>query len=469
MRSSPLLEAYRREHRQELTYRWLKRSGVAMALLAVALVGYVYHSGGDDPQARQAPVPLSPAPPALLATAGGPVDLGPTPDLEGLALPRAPRAPLSPAETHVEGELRPKARLLDLLLGHGADADEVAEAMRALERVYDARKLRPHQRYEMWRGVDGHIDRLLLHLTSLRYVEVVREGGVFVAREREFETRSERVRVLGTVQTTLGAALEQAGERASLALMVRDFFSPEIDFRSHVRRSDQFRILVEKVMVGDRFVQYGSILAAEYRGQMGIVRAFRYEQPDLGAGVYDEQGQSLQRLFLRHPVPGARITSRFSLRRLHPILKRYRPHLGIDYAAPTGTPVQAVADGQVIFAGQQGQNGLLLVLRHAGGYKSHYGHLHRLAKGIRSGVKVRRGQVVASVGNSGLSTGPHLHYGLSRDGRYLDPEKLPAVRAEPVSPEHMADYLATIGPLTRELESMAMQDEALFGDLVLPP
>jgi len=376
---------------------------------------------------------------------------------------------LSPAETHGSGELKRKQALIDALVAHGLDRHECEDAARALASKLDPRKLHPGQRYEFWRTTDGRLDRLLLYRTALRYVEVVAQGGTFEAREREAETQVEAVRVAGVIETSLGAALQRAGESGRLALLCRDFFADKIDFRSDVRRGDQFRLIVEKVMVGDRFVKYGRILAAEYRGRKGRLRGYAYTSPDDSTGVFDDNGQSQRRVFLRTPVPGARITSRFSMRRLHPIYKKYRPHLGVDYAASTGTPVRVVADGRVIFAGKKGANGLLMVVRHADGYKSHYAHLHAFAKGVRAGAEVKQGQVIAQVGNTGLSTGPHLHYGLSRDGRYVDPEKVAPVRVQSVPAAHMNDFLAAIAPLARDLDHMALQDETLFGDLVLPP
>lgn len=471
MLGSPLLESYRRELRREQTARWARRGAIAAGVLAVLGLGYAYHRSRGTPEGQSGLQPLIPSHDELerRAAEATPLDGGASADARGEPpLPRATER-LTPAQTHGTGELGANQALIDALAAHGLQRSESEDAARALATVLDPRKLRPGQRYEFWRTTDGRLDRLLLYRTALRYVEVVADGGTFSAREREAETQVEPVRVAGVIETSLGAALVRAGESSRLALLFRDFFADEIDFRSDVRKKDQFRLIVEKVMVGDRFVKYGRILAAEYRGHKGRRRGYAYTNPDGRTGVFDDNGQSRRRVFLRSPVPGARITSRFSMRRLHPIYKKYRPHLGVDYAAPTGRAVLSVADGRVVFAGRKAANGLLLVIRHDGGYKSHYAHLHALAKGVRAGVEVRQGQVVAQVGNTGLSTGPHLHFGLSRDGRYQDPEKVGPVRAESVPAEHMNHFLSVIAPLARDLDHMALQDETLFGDLVLPP
>ncbi|MBM4321742.1 MAG: M23 family peptidase, partial [Deltaproteobacteria bacterium] len=335
--------------------------------------------------------------------------------------------------------------------------------------IFDPRRLRPGQKYEFWRSLDGHLDRFLLQTSQLSTFEVVQEGGRFVARFKEAVQRTEMVRIFTTIETSVGAALARAGEKPGLAILLRDFFASDIDFQVHTRKGDQLKIIVEKVLIDDRFVRYGKILAAEYRGSVARVRGFAFVDPEGKSGVYDEQGRSRQIMFLRSPVPGHRITSGLSSSRLHPVLKRYMPHNGVDYRTRTGTPVQAAADGQIQFYGTKGYNGQLLVLTHGSGYKTYYGHLSRLARGLAVGQKVKRGQVVAYTGNTGLSTAPHLHYGISRDGRYLNPAKPPAERAPDIPSGSMKEFLAIVAPLSRDLDHMGPGNEALLGDLLISP
>lgn len=484
MMGNPLFESYRRELRQELVRRWVVRLVPVLGVCSVLALGWIYHvSTNEEPSPRlwgppaAAPATTMALPlPQSLAAPGAAASTATAPNgdlLLGLAEPQhgvpAVLQQAPPAPTHLTGELAPGERLLDLLLSQGFARDEVDAMLRQLRSVFDPRRLRPGQKYECWRSLDGHLDRFVLQATPLDTYEVVLEGGRFVARQRQATTRTEVVRVLGTVESTVSAALVKAGERPGLAVLLRDFFASDIDFSLHARKGDLIKIIVEKVMVEDRFVRYGSILAAEYRGSVARLRGFTFTDADGRTGVYDEQGQSRQTMFLRSPVPGRRISSRFNTNRFHPILKRHMPHRGVDYQAPTGTPVLATADGQVVSVGRKGNNGLLVTLSHEGGYRTHYAHLSRVARGLTPGQQVKRGQVVAYTGHSGLSTAPHLHYAVSRDHSYLDPQKLPARRAASIPASSMGDFLATIAPLSRDLDHMALGNDALYGDLLITP
>ncbi len=456
---SPLLEAYRKELRREAIRRWSIRIGLVTAGVGLLVGALVYESNREVPQEPQ---PLTPRPEQVLAAAAGTVDGG--------VSPAAPRDLGPPVQTHDRGKLKRNQRVLDIMVAHRVPPRDMGRAVAELSRVVDMRTLRPGMEWELWLSPDGRLERFVLHLTPLKYAQVQRVAEGYRATKGEQETHTELVRVSGVIHTSLAKAIEQAGESPSLAVRFKELFESQIDFRADVRQGDQFRMLVQKIMVEDRFVKYGQVLAGEYRGAVGRFSAFRYTDPEGRAGIYDEQGRSTRTMFLKSPVPGARITSGFSLRRLHPIYKRYRPHLGVDYAAPPGTRVLCAADGRVVFAGWKGANGLLLVVKHARGYKTHYAHLLRLARGIKPGVQVRQGQVVAYVGNTGVSTGPHLHYGVSVNGRYVDPQKMPDIRERSVDPRYMKDFLTTIAPLARALRHMALQDETMFGhELVTMP
>jgi len=475
MLDGPLFESYRQEARRELLRRWTLRLLPVGAVLLVLSAGGLYHLATSS---EEAPEPLLPVVP--ISQAVRPPEAGPEEPVEGPELPTRvlPSGGVlavvdQPQEgllhPHVTGELTRNDRLRDILLSQGIPKDETDRALAALGRVFDPRKLRPGQRYELWRSLDGHLDRFLLHASPVRTAEVVLEGGSYVSRELQIETRIEVARVLGNIETTVGAAIAAAGEKPRLAALVADFFGAEIDFHSQTRKGDQLRILVEKEMAEGRFVRYGRILAAEYRGGLGRLRAFSYLSPDGSSGIYDEHGQSLEGQFLRSPMPGHRVTSPFSPRRFHPVFKRYAPHRGVDYGGRIGDAVLAAADGTVAFAGEKGGNGLLLTINHPGGYQSLYAHLHRVLPGIKPGTKVKKGQVVAALGNSGVSTGPHLHYGITKSGAYLDPQKLKTPRGNPIPRSQMKDYLATIAPLSRDLDHMALSKDALLGDLLLAP
>jgi len=201
----------------------------------------------------------------------------------------------------------------------------------------------------------------------------------------------------------------------------------EIDFYKDVREGDRFKMVVEKVYKGDQFVRYGTIDGVEYQRGEKIIRGIRYKD-----SYYNENGISMRKAFLKAPLRFNRISSKFSGARRHPILGGLRPHLGVDYAAPIGTPIWAVADGTVTSCGWNNGFGNQVVLRHMNGYTTYYGHLSRFGSGIRKGVRVKQKQVVGYVGSTGLSTGPHLDYRLLKDGQFRNPLKETFIPGVPI-------------------------------------
>ena len=240
--------------------------------------------------------------------------------------------------------------------------------------------------------------------------------------------------------SSLSEAIEQAGERLDLALALAEVFGGEIDFNSDLQPGDTFRLVVEKSVRDDgQFVGYGPVQAAEFVNDGRALSAVRFAAGDDGkAAYYDTEGRSLQRFFLKSPLKfEPRITSRFSRSRMHPVLRYARAHNGVDYGAPAGAPVGSVSNGVVSFAGWTSGGGRTVRVRHASGYESEYMHLSAIASGIRPGTRVQQGELVGNVGSTGLATAPHLHYGLRRDGRYVNPitehQNLPPGEPVPVA------------------------------------
>ncbi|HSN72448.1 MAG TPA: peptidoglycan DD-metalloendopeptidase family protein, partial [Steroidobacteraceae bacterium] len=197
----------------------------------------------------------------------------------------------------------------------------------------------------------------------------------------------------------------------------------------------------------------GNVLAAEFVNAGRTYRAVRYESEDgVIADYFTPEGRSVRRQFLRAPVDFTRISSNFNLRRMHPILNRIRAHKGVDYAAPSGTPIRAAGDGRVTVAGWQGGYGRVVILEHGGGITTLYGHMSRFAKGIKAGQRVRQGQLIGYVGSTGAATGPHLHYEYRVNGVHKNPRTVPLPIAEPIPPGYLADFQARIGPLLADLD-----------------
>jgi murein DD-endopeptidase MepM/ murein hydrolase activator NlpD len=217
-----------------------------------------------------------------------------------------------------------------------------------------------------------------------------------------------------------------------------EIFSLDVDFRTAIRSGDTVRLLIEEHSRGGKFF-YRRILAAEVRARQRVLQAVYYPEDD---AYYRPDGRSLERLFLSAPVRDARISSAFSHRRLHPVLKSYRPHLGIDYAAPAGTPVRSVGDGVVTWADVKGGNGKMVEIRHNGTYSTYYLHLSRIARHIRVGATVEQGQVIGYVGATGLATGPHLDFRLTKNGSFLNPLENQDIAAPAISHRELPAFQA---------------------------
>jgi murein DD-endopeptidase MepM/ murein hydrolase activator NlpD len=221
---------------------------------------------------------------------------------------------------------------------------------------------------------------------------------------------------------SLFASVDAAGEQPELAFAMAAALSGEIDFNSELQPGDRYAVAFERFRREGRPDTYGEISAIEFHNDGRLVRAFRFAADGQAADYYDDEGRSLRRFFLKSPLKfDPTVTSRFSLRRLHPVLRTVRAHRGVDYGAPTGAAVVAVAAGTVLSATSDNVNGRMVRLRHPSGYESSYLHLSAFAPGIRAGARVAQGQTIGRVGSTGLASGPHLHYGLKKDGTYVDP------------------------------------------------
>ncbi len=320
--------------------------------------------------------------------------------------------------------------VIGVLLAHGLRYSEIQRilATRKGGRVFS--RVRAGRRYAVKkRGEEFH--EFILHLNGERRLRVSRTpSGGLKAEEEPIPYVVDVARIQSRIDHSLHRAISDGGGAPVLAGRLGDIFAYVVDFHKDLQSGDELKMLVERRYLGDEFVGYGKILAAELtvRGMRHAAVYFDHK----GGRYYNFRGESLKRAFLRSPLRYTRVSSRFARRRLHPVLKRYRPHLGVDYAAPRGTPVHAVADGVVTWAGRKGPAGKMVKLRHGGGYRTAYLHLYRYARGIRKGRKVVQGQLIGYVGSTGLSTGPHLDYRITRRGRYLDPLKAKLPKGMPL-------------------------------------
>lgn len=231
--------------------------------------------------------------------------------------------------------------------------------------------------------------------------------------------------VEGTIQSSLVQAVSDVGENIELAFMLAGIYEWEIDFFHALRKGDSFRILVEKQFARGKFIGYGKILAADFINQGRFIRALYYET-DKVKGYFKPDGTSMKKGFLKAPLRYSRISSGYTHSRLHPVTGRYQPHYGVDYAAPTGTPIYATADGRVTARSYKKYNGNYIKIKHMNGYETLYLHLSKFTRSVRQGSYVRQGDLIGYVGSTGRSTGPHLDYRIIKDGSYLNPLRFKA-------------------------------------------
>jgi murein DD-endopeptidase MepM/ murein hydrolase activator NlpD len=261
----------------------------------------------------------------------------------------------------------------------------------------------------------------------------------------------------GKLESSLYEAIEAAGERPELIIHFIDLFSWDINWFIDPRTGDQFRMTYEKYYSGGEFIKYGRILAACYVNDGKPYYAYRFNPDTTLDDYFNENGVSLRKSFLKAPLRYHRVSSRFSYSRLHPILKYRRPHLGVDYAAPVGTPVSAAADGKVVFAGNRGGYGKLVIIYHENAYRTQYGHLRRFGRGIRAGKKVKQGQVIGFVGSSGLSTGPHLDFRVQRGKAFINPLSIKSAPVTQVPEKYLPVFRVRVAELNRKLNADAIR------------
>jgi murein DD-endopeptidase MepM/ murein hydrolase activator NlpD len=287
-------------------------------------------------------------------------------------------------------------------------------------------KLRPYVDFKKIKGgtyrlvmdPKGELVNFVYEAGPTEIYEIENDSQGYRAQKKEVPLETYLVRVVGEIRSSLFEAMDAAGERDQLTISFAEILAWEVDFYKDVKEGDRFKVVVEKVYKGDQFIRYGPVHGVEYQSGNWVVRGIEYQ-----GDYYHENGTSLRKAFLKAPLRFNRISSRFSRARKHPILGGIFPHYGVDYAAPPGAPVWAVADGVVVSCGWGGGFGNQVILRHMNGYTTYYGHLSRYGPGIKRGARVKQKQTIGYVGSTGLSTGPHLDYRLAKEGRFRNPLK----------------------------------------------
>jgi murein DD-endopeptidase MepM/ murein hydrolase activator NlpD len=380
-----------------------------------------------------------------------PAMAAPRPALVEMARTVPAPAPVDPFESLLI-EVRPGDTLDALFRENNLSLVDLADILQLSEARDNLRILRPGDVLNVRHDGDS-VQSLARELNISSRFEVHRGDSGFEASVIELPLEHRLVTAHGRIQSSLFEAANDSRVSEKLIMKVAEVFEYDIDFVRDIGQGDEFALVYEELWRDGTKLGEGDVLAAEFVNRGARYTAIRYqESEDSRPEYYNHDGQPMRKAFIRAPVAFTRISSNFNPRRRHPILNQIRGHQGVDYAAPTGTPVKASGDGKIIFRGWKGGYGNTIILQHGSNVTTLYGHMSRFAK-QRYGTKVRQGDVIGYVGSTGLATGPHLHYEYRKNGRHLNPRTVILPNAEPLAPQALTAFRATAEPLLRRLEA----------------
>lgn len=356
--------------------------------------------------------------------------------------------------TEITGFVKSGESLFSIFKKYNLPMKDLLKLREASADVYRLRKLSQGQPYEITFDGNKRIKSFEYWIND-DYILTIRHNDTgFYAEKQPIAYERKIQNIGGTIKDNLISSVGEGTENLLLALQLSDIFAWDIDFTSDLRNSDTFKIVVEGLYLNGEFKKYGDILSTEFTNNGETYRAYRFA--DNGkCNYYDAEGKSLKRAFLKAPLNFRRVSSTFSNRRLHPILKIYRPHHGLDYAASVGTPVSAVGDGTIAFSGYKGGYGKLVIIRHHNGWKTYYGHLSKIEKNIRKGRNIEQDQVIGYVGATGLAKGPHLHYEIRINNKPVNPLALKLPRGKSIPNILMAAFNQFKNEMDTRLASIA--------------
>ncbi len=339
----------------------------------------------------------------------------------------------------VEDEVKRNQRFKDLLSGYTVPAPIMQQLNLLPRSVYDFRKISAHKKYTLLVEHDSlkTVRALVYEPNAIDYVVFHLKDSLLVEScQRTVDTLQRQIS--GRIESTLSHTIEALNISNDLTNKFVDIFAWQIDFQ-RLQKGDQFKIIYEENLVDEVPIGIGRILGVYFEHSNNGYYAFPFDQGD-GADYFDEKGNSLRKALLKYPIEFSRISSRYSMNRFHPVVKVFRPHLGTDFAAPTGTPIRSVGDGIIEEAQYKTNNGNYVKVRHNGTYTTGYLHMSKIASGISVGTRVRQGQTIGYVGSTGLATGPHLCYRFWKNGVQVDALKIELPPSQPVKPEYFPAY-----------------------------
>jgi len=312
--------------------------------------------------------------------------------------------------------------LYELLAGYDVPPQNIMRIGKAIKPFFDLSKAKEGQVIDIWLDKKSEkVEKISLELSSDKTLHVIKIGQNFLSSLVYSPNIKDRTIINGEVYNSFYQSAIDRGMPSGIIMDIADIFAWDIDFLVDIRPADRFQVIFDKYYRNGEYIDYGKILAVRFVNQKNTHESFYFTDSNGRSFYYNRKGESLRKAFLKSPLRYRRISSHFSLKRFHPILKIYRPHYGIDYAAPSGTPVESVGNGRITFIGWKEGYGRYIRVRHNHIYETGYGHLSSFAKGLKKGSQVKQGQVIGYVGSSGLATGPHLDFGVLKWGKFINP------------------------------------------------
>lgn len=421
----------------------------------IAPVGAIVPPTPVTPPALSAEAPADPAPSLLVST----TDTSPA-ETETVAIIDEPGQPAAePAATTrwVEHRVAAGESLAKIFAAQGLDARLLHNIVHSGPEAKSLADLRPGQRLRFQFDENNDLTKLELHRNRVESIRVAIADDEITAEAVSKDVERRVASTAGLIESSLFVDGQKAGMSDGQIMELATVFGWDIDFALEIRAGDQFRVLYEELYLDGEKLRDGAILAAEFTNRGTTYRAVRYEDGNGEVGYYDADGQSKRRAFIRTPIKFARVSSGFNPKRWHPILKKWRSHKGVDYAAPTGTPVKATGDGRVVFRGAKNGYGKTVILEHAGKYTTLYAHLSGFSKRAQTGKRVKQGQVIGYVGKTGLASGPHLHYEFRVQGQHRDPLRVKLPKSLSLPKSEIARFRQATAPLLAQLEGIATE------------
>ncbi len=357
----------------------------------------------------------------------------------------------------IKDRVQPHQNLSDILLKYDVPNSVIHNAALESKGVFDVRTMKAGNLFCIIPGTDSSkkVRYFVYELNSVDYVVFDFNDPIKVSLGKkpvQLKTKT----ASGRIESSLWETLTEQQLDIELTIKLSEIYAWAIDFH-HLKKNDTFRVVFEEKFVGEKPIGIGKITAARFDHKGKKFYAFYFEQDDHGSH-YDQNADSMEKAFLKAPIKFSRITSGFSKRRYHPVLKKYKAHFGIDYAAKTGTPIMSTADGVVLKAGYDKNNGKNVKIRHNGIYTTQYLHMSKFASGIKRGKNVRQGEVIGYVGSTGLATGPHLCYRFWKNGRQVDPSKEDIPSVKPVRKEYLDRFNRQLTNLKQQLDILDISE-----------